>query len=136
MPLDDAGVLAALARMLSAGPLDHLPKRRGDLEVMLALACAPFESQRTYREDEVNDRLREWLARFTAPPALDHVTIRRYLVDAQYVLRNAPGTAYRLNVAKLDAELTGSAQRIDPGRVLIELREARERRKLERGGGA
>jgi hypothetical protein len=129
---DDHGARAALRRLLGKGPLDKWPKRRGDLEMLLALACTQFERRRAYREDDVNERLRAWLARFTAPGTLDHVTFRRLMIDARFLLRDASGSAYRLNPAKLDSMPPAAAPHLDPGAVLGELTTARERRKRDR----
>ncbi len=132
MQLDTNEVVAALTRMLNAGPLDHLPKRRGDVEVLLALAVAMFRPRQTYREDEVNAQLAAWIDKFTVPGALDHVTLRRLAVDRRYLLRNPAGTAYRLNAGMLEAEICAQAQSIDPGEVLASLQTQRDKRKRER----
>jgi len=125
-------VIEALTRMLNAGPLDHLPKRRGDIEVLLALAAAQFRARHTYREDEVNAQLAAWLDKFTVSGAFDHVTLRRFAVDRRLLLRNAAGTAYRLNTGLLAAQISEAAQAIDPGEVLASLQNERDRRKRER----
>ena len=130
--LDTSDVIEALTRMLNAGPLDHLPKRRGDIEVLLALAAAVFRPRHTYREDEVNTQLAAWLDKFTVPGALDHVSLRRLAVDHRLLLRNAAGTAYRLNAGMLAAQISAAAQSIDPGEVLASLQNERDRRKRER----
>jgi len=133
MRFDDRGARTALGRLLAKGPLDRWPKRRGDLDVLLALACSAFERRRAYREDEVNERLNDWLARFTVPGTLDHVTIRRLMIDARLLLRDSAGHAYRLNPAKLQS-MPPVGSTLDPGVVLIELTERRDRRKREREG--
>lgn len=130
--LDSSDVIEALTRMLNAGPLDHLPKRRGDVGVLLALAAARFRPRQTYREDEVNAQLAAWLDKFTAPGAFDHVTLRRFAVDHRLLLRNPAGTAYRLNAGMLAAQISEAAQSIDPGEVLASLQTKRDRRKRER----
>jgi hypothetical protein len=128
---DDRAARAALGRLLSKGPLDKWPKRRGDLEMLLALACTEFEPRRAYREGDVNERLRAWLARFTAPGTLDHVTFRRLMIDARLLLRDASGSAYRLNPAKLDSMPAAAMPHLDPGAVLVELSAERDRRKRD-----
>jgi hypothetical protein len=131
MRFDDRSARTALGRLLGKGPLDRWPKRRGDLEVLLALACSAFERRRAYREDEVNERLHDWLARFTVPGTLDHVTVRRLMIDARLLLRDSAGRAYRLNPAKLQS-MPSAGSTLDPGAVLVDLIEQRERRKRER----
>ncbi len=130
--LDSGEVIEALTRMLNAGPLDHLPKRRGDIEVLVALAAAVFRPRRMYREDEVNAQLAAWLDKFIVPGAFDHVSLRRLAVDHRLLLRNPAGTAYRLNAGMLAAQISAAAQSIDPGEVLASLQTERDRRKRER----
>ncbi len=130
--LTEKEVVGALGRMLKPGPIDAFPKRRADLIVLLALVSARFEAGRAYREDDVNDRLIEWLEPFVLPDAIDHVTLRRVLVDEQFLLRNATGTAYRLNVPKLDATIDAAARAVDPSAVLADQRRQREERKRAR----
>jgi len=127
-PLDESEVSALLGRLLGAGELRRLPSRRADLEVLLALAAALFEPGRLYREGEINERLRGWLQRFAAPHQVDHVTLRRALVDMRYLLRDAPGLAYRCNPAKIAARLTPAAYGVDPGAI----HEMRVRERAER----
>jgi len=130
--LTEKEVVGALARMLKPGPIDSFPKRRADLIVLLALVSARFEAGRAYREDDVNDRLIEWLEPFVLRDAIDHVTLRRVLVDEQFLLRNATGIAYRLNAPKLDATIETAARSVDPSAVLAAQRRQREERKRAR----
>ncbi len=132
MPLEYEQVLDVVKRLVNAGPLGLLPKKRTDQAVLLALACARFELARVYREDEVNERLHAWLETFTSPITMDHVSFRRQLVDEQFLLRDTAGAAYRVNVAKLDEEIDATARSIDPGTVLAAVRLQREERKRAR----
>ena len=134
MSLDYEAVLGAVKRLVNAGPLASLPKKRGDQTVLLALACARFDPARVYREDEVNETLQAWLARFTSPITLDHVSFRRQLVDEYFLLRDAAGAAYRVNGPKLDREIVVAARAIDPGTVMAAVRQEREERKRARAG--
>ena len=61
MALSYERVMSVVKRLVNAGPLSLLPKKRGDQTVLLALACARFDSARVYREDDVNDTLQAWL---------------------------------------------------------------------------
>jgi hypothetical protein len=132
MPLDYEQALAVITRLVSAGPLDALPKRRSDQAALLALASATFDVARVYREDEVNERLSAWLATFTSPINMDHVSFRRQMVDERFLLRDAAGSAYRVNVEKLNQQISKSARSIDPGAVLAAVRSQREERKRAR----
>ena len=70
-----------LKRYGRKGKLTHLPtKHEARLEV-LAWVATPFQPGVTYREAEVNDLLRG--------QEIDHVTLRRYLVDYGFLTRAA-----------------------------------------------
>lgn len=75
---DDAQVIATFVR---DGKLTRMPAQHGKRQVVLAWLAARFEAGRDYREPEVNDLLRGH--------AEDHVTLRRYLVDAGHLERTA-----------------------------------------------
>ena len=132
MLLDYEQVMGVVTRLVNAGPLEALPKKRSDQAVLLALASTRFKSGRVYRETDVNDALQAWLETFSSPLTLDHVSFRRQMVDDRFLLRDAAGTAYRVNIAKLDLHLTESARSIDPGAVLAAARLQREERKRAR----
>jgi hypothetical protein len=114
----------ALKRLLANGPLTALPTRREDEQLLLLLAARRFEPRHEYREAEVNERLREWLATFVAPFGIDHVTIRRRLVDTGLLLRDAAGSSYWTlrRVPGMD---------IEPAEVLAAVQQARAERKRQ-----
>ena len=123
--------LAALRRLLANGPLTGVPKRPADQRLVAELAAARFEAGRDYAEGEVNERLEGWLAAISAPFGLDHVTLRRMLVDARLLLRTRSGSSYRQNPDKRATLVPLGG--IDPARLLDELRKDRERRKEAAG---
>ena len=95
---------------------------------MLRLAAARFEPQRAYRESEVNELLRAWLETFCAPYGIDHVTMRRCLIDTRYLLRDTSGAEYRLNALK-----AGEPVSVEPAALLAEIQEERAARKRRHG---
>ena len=116
----------ALKRMLANGPLAAVPKRPSDQQLLITLAASQFDPSRTYRENEVNETLKDWMQAFCEPHAVDHVTLRRMLVDSRFLIRTASGSDYRVGA--------GVAQRnalsaVDPARVLSEVLGEREARK-------
>ena len=55
-----------------------------------------LDSERTYSESEINDLLQEW-SRDVAPAIqVDHVTLRRHLVDYGHLERTADGARDRI----------------------------------------
>ena len=119
------GVHAALRRMLANGPLTALPKRAADQQLIARLAASQLVPERDYREKEVNEALLRWLATFVAPHGIDHVTVRRMLVDLRLLLRDKAGTTYRLNQRRT------SRVNADPARVLADMAAERGRRKAQ-----
>jgi hypothetical protein len=115
-----------MRRLLANGPLTAMPKRPKDAELLLALAARRFAAGRTYREPEVNDLLEAWLETFSVPYGIDHVSLRRYLVDAQFLLRDTAGSTYRLNSRKALPEAE-----VDPAQVLAEIKRERATRKRQ-----
>jgi len=116
---------AALKRLLANGPLTGMPTRRDDLELLLQLAAARFESGETYSEKSVNELLRGWLGTFSEPYGIDHVSLRRELVDARLLVRDASGSAYRINARRLRRDVPHAA----PADILAAMREDRAARK-------
>ena len=118
-----------LKRLLSNGPLTGLPMRRADEKLLLRMAAARFEAGRAYREAQVNELLEQWLATFCAPYGIDHVTMRRRLVDTRLLVRDTAGAEYRL-APGLGRELADDATlKEEPATVLVEIREEREARR-------
>lgn len=130
--MDDHREMAhkALKRMLANGRLTAVPKRPADQKVLVALAAAQVDPGRSCLESEVNERLRAWLGTISEPFGIDHVTLRRMLVDSGLLLRTASGSLYRVNEAKL-AEI-GAVRGIEPADVLAGVRDERDLRKRQR----
>jgi hypothetical protein len=72
------------------------PKRHLDRHILFLSAALELEPQRPYTERELNEELRRWTARFGDPVNLDHVTLRRFLVDEGYLRRDSAGARYEL----------------------------------------
>lgn len=119
----------ALKRMLANGPLTAIPKRPQDRDLLALMAAARFAPGNTYREGEVNDILTKWLATFSAPYGIDHVTLRRMMVDARLLVRTTSGSTYSVNGAKAD-EIRAVAQLV-PAAMLEAVHAERQRRKQE-----
>jgi hypothetical protein len=120
-----------LKRILANGPLTALPLRRADEALLLRMAAARFEAQRPYREAEVNDLLRDWLATFSAPHGIDHVTLRRRLVDSRLLLRDSAGSSYRVAPNKSRQLAADESLKLEPARLLAEIRDERAARKRQ-----
>jgi hypothetical protein len=90
-PIERFAVLA-LRRGIRLGVLHSTC--HDDFALVLAAAAAAFRSDRTYSEREVNDTLRDWLASAGTMLDVDHVELRRWLVDSRLLDRDGFGRAY------------------------------------------
>lgn len=104
------------------------PKKELDRHVLLISAALRLEPQRQYTESELNDKLRWWTARFGDPVNLDHVTLRRFLVDDGYLRRDTAGRAYEVT-AEWPYTVDPSVKSLDLEALIAEARTARELKK-------
>ena len=73
------------------------PKRSEARQILLLSIAACFNEARTdYREVDVNDLIESWIAHFGQQLNLDHVTLRRALVDARILHRCSAGKHYSI----------------------------------------
>jgi hypothetical protein len=124
-PASRSDVEKLLRRIFKAGELRHLPRSRRDTERFIALAVSALDPRAEYTEAEVNELLIEWMAGFTDPATLDHVTIRRYLVDYSLLLRDSEGARYRTNQAVLATFIEADARSILPQDIFAEVQRER-----------
>lgn len=87
----DQGVEAVVRAFVRGGRLLRLPVRPAKRKVLLEHVVASFEPGRRYPEVEVNGRLRTWCE----GGEVDHVTLRRYLVDQGLLARGRACTGVR-----------------------------------------
>ncbi len=124
--------MADLKRMLANGPVAGWPGREGDARLLLGLAAGRFAPGERYTEAQANDRLRDWLAGFCAPRGVDHVTMRRELVDSGLLARDKAGKSYALDESRIGDFIGADARVLDPASVMEAVRRERESRKRER----
>lgn len=119
--------LRSLRRLLANGRLAAVPRHPADQALLVALAASRLDPDRDCAESEVNDRLKDWLETISEPFGIDHVTLRRMLVDSRLLARDTSGSTYRIDAARsgeIDA-LRG----IDPADVIAQVRAERDERK-------
>ncbi len=109
-----------------------------DFALVLAAAAAAFKPDRTYTEREVNDVLRDWLAQAGAMLEVDHVELRRWLVDNRLLDRDGFGRAYTRGSASKEVDsLAAALGAVDLAKIARDARArdaaAREQRKLQWG---
>ena len=117
-----------LRRILRSGRLQGFPTHPRRRDTVLAVAAGGLVRRRPYSEEEVNAVLIDWLA--SVRTRIDHVTLRRRMVDCGFLKRTRDGSRYLLNYGRVAGVLGDPAPRIDAGAILEGILRERESRKL------
>ena len=108
-----------------------LPKKALDLNILLLSAVLALEVGQAYSESELNAELQRWILEVGGKFGLDHVTLRRYLIDEKYLRRDPAGTAYRLDPAGPRFTSDPAIRSLDLQVLVAEARQERQRRKQQ-----
>jgi hypothetical protein len=85
-----------LCRLGADGASRRFPRSTRDREILMQSVVMQLDSERSYNEKEINGQLVAW-SRDVAPSIdVEHVTLRRLLVDYQRLERTADGASYRV----------------------------------------
>jgi hypothetical protein len=101
----------AIKRGLTLGALlDASPQ---DFDLLLCAMRREFSAGRDYAERDVNEILKSWLASAGGMLDVDHVELRRWLVDLRILARDPYGQSYVLapmpeRLSPLDATLANT----------------------------
>ena len=90
-PIERFRKLAVKRGLTPGGLLDASP---GDLDLLLLSLRRQFVATRTYTEREVNELVSIWLVSVGAMLEIDHVELRRWLIDLSILSRDVYGHAY------------------------------------------
>ncbi len=103
-----------LRRSFKSGLLRRLPRKREDADVIMALSIAGMDPDGIFDESQMNVHLSAWLDGIADQQGnLDHVTLRRYLVDYDFLRRASDGVIYRIRPERIDEVLATEAKTID-----------------------
>jgi hypothetical protein len=83
--------------LLVRSGLTDLPKSPQDRQILFKSAILNMKPGEKLSESQVNEALGFWLANVAGLSALDHVSLRRALVDWGYLERSSDGTTYVLS---------------------------------------
>ena len=116
-----------LRRLLHSGRLRGFPKHPEQRDAVLAIAAGRPVRRWPYAEPEINEALVEWLASVRAD--IDHVTLRRRMVDCGFLKRRPDGSVYFLNYGRVADVLGDPAIEVDAGAISDDILRDREARK-------
>ena len=91
------------------------------------MAANTLIRRRPYAEREINDALVDWLQ--SVRGRLDHVTLRRRLVDFDFLKRTMDGSRYFMNYGRVAGVLGDPAVEVDAGAIMADILRDRKSRK-------
>ncbi|MBD3348998.1 MAG: DUF2087 domain-containing protein [Candidatus Eisenbacteria bacterium] len=107
-----------------------LPRRRRDRHILLKAAAMELGQGREYAEGVVNRVLESWLEALGPAVRMDHVSLRRYLIDEGYVVRDNAGSVYRVRAAGAQPEeFESEVESLDALEIVRRALTDRERRR-------
>ena len=109
----------------------ELPKKQLDRHILLLSSILKLEPGRKYSEKELNEELQIWVIHFGRSFGLDHVTLRRYLIDEKVLIRDPAGGTYELAADGLPYTFDESIRALDLEKLVAEAKQARELRKQQ-----
>jgi hypothetical protein len=83
-----------LLRLCVHSGIRGLPRKRRDQHILLKSVILTLDRTEEYTENAVNRKLQSWLNEVGCSIELDHVRLRRHLVDAEYLGRSRDGSRY------------------------------------------
>lgn len=120
-----------LADLCLRSGMSGLPKDELNRHILFKSMVAALAPGAPLAEQEINRALAQWIET-SGIKELDHVSLRRYLVDAGYLLRSADGTGYRVaEPAHGQPRFAAGVANVDLSAVLEARREEIARRKQE-----
>ena len=98
-PSRSANSASALLNLCVKSGISGLPRKRCDRHILLKSVPLTLDKTAEYTEQEINQKLTDWLGEIGASLSLDHVEPRRRLVDEEYLGRTRDGSRYWVAVS-------------------------------------
>ncbi len=109
----------------------ELPKKQQDRHILLMSSILKLQPGRRYSEKEINEQLQIWVIHFGRSFGLDHVTLRRYLIDEKVLVRDPSGGTYELAAEGLPDTFDESIRQLDLEKLVADAKQARELKKQQ-----
>jgi len=95
-PITQEFFIKRLADLCIKSGLAGFPKDDTSLHILLKSAVITLGQSESFTEKEVNEKLESWLKDISQMKGIDHVSLRRMLVDIGYLTRNGDGSSYQV----------------------------------------
>lgn len=127
--IDAAEFTRQLEALCTRGMGREWPRKQPDQQVLLKSIALMLEEGREYDESQLKEPLQAWCDGPGKAIITDHVAVRRYLVDAGYLQRDAAGSTYRLDAQKAAEGFAPDVEALDPATIVARALREREERK-------
>ena len=127
-PITTQKFTSRLAQLCVSSGLKGMPRKIRDRHILLKSITLTLELKNEYAEHELNNMLTAWLRDVgTNLRSLDHVNLRRLLVDQEYVGRSKDGSRYWVAVgSRYQALFAPDVDDVDVRSVVIAARDEQE----------
>jgi hypothetical protein len=107
----------------------RFPRSARDRAILMKSIRLGIDPRRTYREPDVNALLQGWLHDVAPALDVDHVTLRRLLVDYGHLERTADGRGYRLGYPSRPLAFALDVDEVDVRATIAAFRAHEEQRR-------
>lgn len=115
-----------LNKLCGKSDLIQFPKNHTDRFVLLESIALTFKPQKKYSEKSINETVAEWIENMAKESYLDHVTLRRYLVDFGLIERDPAGHQYHVSESRLSNLFEDTIRTMNPFALVKKFRKERE----------
>ncbi len=120
-----------LAVLCLSGGGRGFPRKHRNQQILFKSMALMLETNQDYTEGELNECLQEWLSQVGKTIELDHVTLRRHLVDAGYIPRDLAGKRYRVVPEQPSGLFEAGIAEVDPVTIVEAASQEAEEQKRE-----
>lgn len=107
------------------------PRKRKKQHVLLKSVVLLLKPGQDYSEHQINDTLQTWIGTVGKSLEIDHVSLRRRLVDEGYLTRDKAGKHYRVDEGNMDSIFEHDINAVNPVTIIEETEQRRALRKRE-----
>jgi TetR/AcrR family transcriptional regulator len=123
-----------LVDFFAEGRLSQYPRKRRDRQILLKSIVNTLENDKDYTEAEINEAIKTWLDGMFNPSGLDHVTLRRELVDEGYLDRSKNGSRYWvMEPGPSRKRFEDSVDRVDSLQVVLTAKDSLDKTRRVKG---
>ena len=131
-PITQEYFIKRLSDLCIKSGLAGFPKDNISLHILLKSATITLGNSDSFTEKEVNAKLESWVKDISQMKGMDHVSLRRILVDTGYLTRNGSGSSYQVSQPGPRPDLfDATIDQLDVRKEIEAAREAIARRKQE-----